>query len=74
MRARRVIRIVVVCYGLFCAILAIVLGELAFRPQRLPVQSASPPKPLPPDSARFYETFRSPPATVAICRAGSRVQ
>jgi len=37
MRARRVIRIVVICYAGFCAILAIFLGELAFRPQRVRV-------------------------------------
>jgi dipeptidyl aminopeptidase/acylaminoacyl peptidase len=37
MGARRVICIVVVCYAVFCAILAIFLGELAFRPQRVPV-------------------------------------
>jgi len=37
MRAGRVICIVVVCYAVFCAILAIFLGELAFRPQRVPV-------------------------------------
>jgi len=37
MRARRVIRIGVVCYAVFCAILAILLGELAFRPQRVRV-------------------------------------
>ena len=37
MRPRRVIRIVVVCYAAFCAILAIFLGELAFRPQRVRV-------------------------------------
>ena len=35
MRARRVIRIVVVCYIALCAILAIFLGELAFHPQRV---------------------------------------
>jgi dipeptidyl aminopeptidase/acylaminoacyl peptidase len=35
MRARRVIRIVVICYAAFCSILAIFLGELAFRPQRV---------------------------------------
>jgi len=34
MRARRVIRIVVVCYALLCAILAIFLGELAFHTKR----------------------------------------
>src|SRR5260370_40943877 len=37
MRAGRVICIVVVCYSGFCAILAIFLGELAFRPQRIPI-------------------------------------
>src|SRR6202047_819922 len=37
MRARRIIRIVVVCYAVFCAILAIFLGELAFRPLRVPI-------------------------------------
>jgi dipeptidyl aminopeptidase/acylaminoacyl peptidase len=35
MRAQRVIRIVVICYAAFCSILAIFLGELAFRPQRV---------------------------------------
>jgi dipeptidyl aminopeptidase/acylaminoacyl peptidase len=35
MRARRVIRMVVVCYAVFCTVLAIFLGELAFRPQRM---------------------------------------
>jgi hypothetical protein len=37
MRARRIIRIVVVCYVVFCSILAIFLGELAFRPHQAPV-------------------------------------
>src|ERR1700674_1613486 len=37
MRPRRVICTVVVCYAVVCAILAIFLGELAFRPQRVPV-------------------------------------
>ena len=37
MRARRVIRMVVVCYVVSCAILAIFLGELAFHPQRVRV-------------------------------------
>lgn len=37
MRAWRVIRAVVICYAVFCTILAIFLGELAFRPQRVPV-------------------------------------
>jgi dipeptidyl aminopeptidase/acylaminoacyl peptidase len=35
MRKRRVIRIVVVCYAVFCAILAVFLGECAFHPQRV---------------------------------------
>jgi len=38
MRARRVIRTTVVCYALFCAILAIFFGELAFHPQRVRVK------------------------------------
>jgi dipeptidyl aminopeptidase/acylaminoacyl peptidase len=38
MRARRVIRIVVVCYAVFCVMLAIFLGELAFRPRRVQVR------------------------------------
>jgi uncharacterized protein len=38
MRARRLIRIVVVCYAVFCSILAIFLGELAFRSQRIRIQ------------------------------------
>jgi dipeptidyl aminopeptidase/acylaminoacyl peptidase len=38
MRPRRVIRIVVICYALFSAILAIFLGELAFRPQRIRIK------------------------------------
>jgi dipeptidyl aminopeptidase/acylaminoacyl peptidase len=37
MRARRVICMVVVCYAVFCAILAIFLGELTFRPLRVPI-------------------------------------
>jgi uncharacterized protein len=35
MRAWRFIRTVAVCYSLFCIVLAVFLGELAFRPQRL---------------------------------------
>jgi dipeptidyl aminopeptidase/acylaminoacyl peptidase len=38
MRARRVIRVVVACYAVFCAILPIFLGELAFRPLRVRVK------------------------------------
>jgi uncharacterized protein len=37
MRARRVISAALFCYVLLCAILAIFLGELAFRPQRVSV-------------------------------------
>jgi len=37
MRAGRVIRTVVFSYAVFCAILAIFLGELAFHPQRMPI-------------------------------------
>jgi len=37
MRAWRVIRTVVICYVVICTILAIILGELAFRPRRVPV-------------------------------------
>jgi uncharacterized protein len=38
MRARRVISVTVVCHVALCAILAIFLGELAFRPQRVHVK------------------------------------
>lgn len=38
MRAWRVIRTVVICYALLCTILAVFLGELAFHPQRVPVE------------------------------------
>jgi hypothetical protein len=37
-RARCIVRRVVVSYPVFCAILAIFLGELAFRPQRVPIR------------------------------------
>jgi uncharacterized protein len=37
MRSRHVIWIAVVCYAVFCAMLGIFLGELAFRPQRVPI-------------------------------------
>jgi dipeptidyl aminopeptidase/acylaminoacyl peptidase len=36
-RAWRIIRGAVVCYAIFCMILAIFLGELAFRPQRISI-------------------------------------
>jgi uncharacterized protein len=35
MQVRRVIRVGVVCYAVFCAILAVFLGGLAFRPLRI---------------------------------------
>jgi hypothetical protein len=38
MRPWRVIRRVMICYVVFCAILAIFLAELAFRPQRIRVK------------------------------------
>ena len=38
MRAWRLIRTVVICYALLCTILAAFLGELAFRPQRMPLR------------------------------------
>jgi uncharacterized protein len=38
MRAWRVGRAVIICYTVLCTILAIILGELAFHPQRIPVR------------------------------------
>src|ERR1035438_9054083 len=38
MRAWRIIRAIVICYAVLCTILAIFLGELAFRPQRVGVK------------------------------------
>ena len=38
MRAWRVSRTVAICYALLCTILAVFLGELAFRPQRTPLR------------------------------------
>jgi uncharacterized protein len=38
MRVWHVIRVALVCYVAFCTILAIFLGELAFRPQRMPLR------------------------------------
>lgn len=42
MRAWRVIRVMVICYALLCIVLAVLLGELAFRPQRLPLRNRQP--------------------------------
>jgi uncharacterized protein len=38
MRAWRVVRSVAICYAVLCTILAVFLGELAFRPQRMPLK------------------------------------
>lgn len=38
MRAWRVLRTVGFCYALLCIILAVLLGELAFRPRRMPLR------------------------------------
>ncbi len=38
MRALRCVRTVAICYALLCAVLAVFLGELAFRPQRVPLR------------------------------------
>jgi uncharacterized protein len=50
MRAWRVIRAVAICYALLCAVLAVFLGELAFRPQRMPLRE---PKSAKAVAARF---------------------
>jgi hypothetical protein len=50
MRARRVILTVSICYALLCAILAVFLGELAFRPQRMPLREPKSAKAI---AARF---------------------
>ena len=50
MRAWRAIRAVVICYVLLCAILAVFLGELAFRPQRVPLREPTAAKAV---AARF---------------------
>ena len=38
MRAWRLVRTVVICYALLCTVLAVFLGELAFRPLRIPLR------------------------------------
>ena len=38
MRSWRAIRTIAICYALLCAMLAVFLGELAFRPQRMPLR------------------------------------
>lgn len=39
MRTWRFIRRVTICYALFCIVLAVFLGELDFRPQRMPLRN-----------------------------------
>ena len=50
MRAWRVIRTVAICYAVLCTILAVFLGELVFRPQRVPSGERQPAKAI---AARF---------------------
>jgi uncharacterized protein len=50
MRAWRVIRTVTICYALLCTILAVFLGELAFRPQRIALRKRQSAKTI---AARF---------------------
>jgi dipeptidyl aminopeptidase/acylaminoacyl peptidase len=68
MRARRVICIVVICYAVFCAILAIFLGELAFRPQRVPVNERQSAEAI---AARFGAALRE---VSVIASDGSHLQ
>jgi uncharacterized protein len=56
MRARRVISTAVFCYVLFCSILAIFLGELALRPQRIPITQR---QPFEATAARFGATLQN---------------
>src|ERR1700752_1589156 len=50
MRARRVVLTVAICYAVLCTTLAVFLGELAFRPQRMPLRE---PKAAKAVAARF---------------------
>lgn len=50
MRVQRIIRTVAICYALLCTILAVFLGELAFRPQRMPLREQQSAKAI---AARF---------------------
>ena len=68
MRPRRVICIVVVCYAVVCAILAIFLGELAFRPQRVPVNERQSAEAV---AARFGAALRE---VSVIASDGSHLQ
>ncbi|MGA7925320.1 MAG: alpha/beta fold hydrolase [Candidatus Sulfotelmatobacter sp.] len=55
MRTWRVIRTVLIFYALLCAILAVFLGELAFRPQRMPLRERQSAKAI---AARFGADLR----------------
>ena len=68
MRARRVIRIVVVWYAVFCAILAIFLGELAFHPQRIRIKERQSAEGT---ATRFGATLRD---VSVVARDGSHLQ
>jgi len=68
MRPRRVICTVVVCYAVVCAILAIFLGELAFRPQRVPVNERQSAEAI---AARFGAALRD---VSVIASDGSHLQ
>ena len=74
MRAGLVIRIVVVCYAVFCAILPSSLENWHSTRSESELSSASQLKPLPPGSARLCVTFRSLQLMVAIFKDGLRVQ
>jgi len=68
MRPRRVICTVVACYAVVCAILAIFLGELAFRPQRVPVNERQSAEAI---AARFGAALRE---VSVIASDGSHLQ
>jgi len=54
MRVARLIRACVICYAVLCLILAIFLGEVAFRPLRTPVEKRQSAEPI---AARFRATL-----------------
>jgi dipeptidyl aminopeptidase/acylaminoacyl peptidase len=62
MRARRVTGITVVCYVMLCVILAIFLGELAFRPQRVHVNERQSAEAI---AARFGATLQDVSVTAS---------
>jgi len=74
MRVWRVIRTVTICYAVLCAILAVLLGELALRPQRLPLRERQPARAI---AARFGADLRDVSITPAMefnFGVGSRTQ